>query len=114
MEKFIKIIDIFLLNYPNYSNGKYELECEYGDIIFFKNSRNPNVLIINGIYIKPEYRNQRFCKNIICYLINKCSNNFQYLCVESVISKILYDYLLRFTYQNKHFILRKNGFFYRL
>lgn len=114
MEKFIKIIDIFLLNYTNYEDGKYELECDYGEIIFLKNSRKLNVLIINGIYIKPDYRNQSICKNILYYLIEKCSNNFQYLCIESVLSKILYNFLLRFKYQNKQFILKKEGFFYKL
>lgn len=114
MEKFVEIIDTFLLNYSNYNDGKYELECEYGEIIFFKNNRKQDVIIIYGIYIKPEYRNKGFCKNILYHLIDKCSKNFQFLCVESVLSKILYDYLLRFEYKKTHFILKKDGFFYKL
>lgn len=114
MEKFLELIDDFLLNYSTYNHGKHEFECEYGEVIFFKNSKKKDTIIIHGIYIYPEYRNKGFCKNILIYLIDKCSKTFQYLCIQSVISKILYDYLLRFEYKNKHFILKRDGFFYKL
>jgi hypothetical protein len=119
MEKFIEIIDTFLLNYSNNNNGTHSFECEYGEIIFFKNGKNmknikEDIIIIHGIYIKPEYRNKGFCKSILNDLIDKCSNKFKYLCVQSVVSKILYEYLLRFEYKNKKFILKKDGFFYKL
>lgn len=125
MEKFIEIIDTFLLNYSNYNNGTQSFECDYGEIIFLKNGKNmkhiknkkvkkEDTIIIHGIYIKPEYRNKGFCKNILIHLIDKCCKNFQYLCIQSVISKILYEYLLRFEYNSKNFLLKKDGFLYKL
>ena len=117
MEKFIEIIDSFLFNYSNYNHGKCEFECEYGEIVFFKkNNKNKkkNTIIIHGIYINPEYRNKGFCKNILFYIIDKCCQNFQYLCIQSVISKILFEYLLRFNYKNKYFLLKKEGFVCKL
>jgi RimJ/RimL family protein N-acetyltransferase len=125
MEKFIEIIDTFLLNYSNYNNGTQSFECDYGEIIFLKNGKNmkqiknkkvkkEDTIIIHGIYIKPEYRNKGFCKNILFHLIDKCCKNFQYLCIQSVISKVLYEYLLRFEYNSKKFLLKKDGFFYKL
>ena len=44
--------------------------------------------------------------------IDKGSQNFKSLCVESVLSNILYEYLLRFEYKNKNFKITKYGFFY--
>jgi len=114
MEKIIKLIDNYIKNYNNYGIGKHSLECEYGEIIFYKDKKNINNMIVQGIYIKPEFRKQGLCKSIFNYIIENFSSKFKYFCVQSVISKILYEYLLRFEYNNKHFILKKNGFFYKL
>ena len=111
MEYFKQIIDTYLFNYDKYENGKINFECEYGELIFIKN--NNNFLTLFGIYIFPEYRQKGFCRNILYYLIEN-SSKFKYLCIESVMSKILYDYLLRFNYKNKKFKLSKNGGFYFL
>ena len=80
---------------------------------FFKN--NSNMLILFGIYISSEYREKGFCRNILYYLIDSAKKyNFKYFCVQSVLSKILYEYLLRFKYNNKGFNLKKIGFVYMI
>ena len=109
---FIKFIDAYIDNYSIYDIGKVSFECTYGELIFYKN--NSNTLIVHGIYISPIYRKKGFCKNILHYLIDKGSQHFKYLCIQSVISKILYEYLLRFEYKNKNFTIKKIGFIYKL
>ena len=113
MKNFIELIDTYLSNYSTYKNGKVELECEQGELIFYK--KKPNVITIHGIYIYPEYREKGLCRGILQYLIDNIgSNRFEFLCVQSVLSKILYEYLERFTYKNKKFMNKKMGFFYSL
>jgi len=84
MEQFIKIIDTYFFNYHLYELGKVEFDCHYGELIFFKG--NPNMLTLFGIYIL----------------------------VESVMSKILYEYLLRFRYKNRKFKRMYDGFMYKI
>lgn len=111
MEGFIESIDHYFLNYSTYENGKVVFDCEGGELIFFKD--NSNMLIVFGIYISYEYRQKGFCRNILYYLIDSAKKyNFKYFCVQSVLSKILYEYLLRFEYNNKKFNLKKVGFVY--
>ena len=114
MKNFIELIDTYLSNYSTYKNGKVELECEQGELIFYK--KKPNVITIHGIYIYPEYRQQGLCRGILQYLIDNIGSRsgFEFLCVQSVLSKILYEYLKRFTYKNKKFSNKKLGFFYSL
>ena len=114
MKKFIELIDTYLSNYSTYKNGKVELECDQGELIFYK--KKPSVITIHGIYIYPEYRQQGLCRGILQYLIDTLQNlkKFDSLCVQSVLSKILYEYLERFTYKNKKFANKKLGFFYPL
>ena len=112
MDKFIEIIDTYFLNYEQYENGKIEFDCNYGELIFLKD--DPNILTLFGIYIYPEYREKGFCKSILQYLIDKSNNKFKHLLVESVMSKILYEYLLRFKYNDKNFKLDKDGFIYKI
>jgi hypothetical protein len=111
MEQFTEIIDTYLLNYDLYENGKVEFECDYGELIFFKGNRN--MLTLFGIYIFPEHRKKGFCRNILQYLIDKSENKFKYVFVESVLSKVLYEYLLRFKYKNKKFKKITEGFIYK-
>ena len=120
MKNFIELIDIYLSNYSTYKNGKVELECQQGELIFYK--KKPNIITIHGIYIYPEYRQQGVCRRILQYLIDTGQNanataninfkKFDGLCVQSVLSKILYEYLQRFTYKNKKFSNKKIGFVY--
>ena len=112
MEQFIEIIDTYFLNYDLYETGKVEFECDYGELIFFKGNRN--MLTLFGIYIHPEYRQQGFCRNILHYLIEKSKGRFKYILVESVMSKILYEYLLRFRYKNRKFKRIYEGFMYKI
>ena len=114
MKNFIELIDTYLANYSTYKNGKVELECDQGELIFYK--KKPSVITIHGIYIYPEYRQQGLCRGILQYLIDTLQNlkKFDSLCVQSVLSKILYEYLERFTYKNKKFANKKLGFFYPL
>lgn len=111
MEQFNEIIDTYLLNYDLYENGKVEFECDYGELIFFK--RNRNMLILFGICIFPEYRQKGLCRNILHYLIDKSREKFKYVLVESVLSKVLYEYLLRFEYKNRKFKRTYEGFLYK-
>lgn len=112
MNQFIKFIDTYIDNYSIYDTGKVLFESTYGELIFYKNKSN--TLIVHGIYIYPIYRKKGFCRNILQYLIEKGSKKFKYLCIQSVISKILYEYLLRFEYNNKNFEVKKIGFIYKL
>ena len=112
MSEFFKFIDTYINYYSIYDKGKVCFESTYGELIFYKN--NSNTLIVDGIYIYPDYRKNGFCRNILHYLIEKGSQHFKYLCIQSVISKILYEYLLRFKYKNKNFIIKKIGFICKL
>jgi len=112
MDQFKEIIDGYIENYSKFENGKVNFDCDYGELIFFKD--NSNILILFGIYIFSEHRNKGLCRDILHYLIDQCTNKFKYFCVQSVISKILYEYLLRFTYDNKKFKLVKTGFIYKI
>ena len=112
MERFEEMIDNYCDNYDSYENGKKELECEYGDLIFFKQNRN--ILTLFGIYIFPEYRRKGYCRNILNYLIKKASLKFKYISIECVMSKILYNYLLSFKYNNKKFKVTSSGFIYKI
>ncbi len=112
MEQFKEIIDAYIENYSKFENGKVNFDCDYGELIFFKD--NSNILILFGIYIFPQHRNKGLCRHILHYLIEQCSNKFKYLCIQSVISKILYEYLLRFSYNNKKFKNTINGFIYKI
>jgi hypothetical protein len=114
MDKFQEIIDTYISNYNSYDKGKIDFECEYGEVIFYKDYKNPNILIIFGLYIKPEFREKGYCRSIFQYIIDKNSNTFKWLCIQSVISKVLYEYLLRFKYKNKMFYLKKDGFYLKL
>jgi hypothetical protein len=112
MNKFEEIIDTYLLNYSTYKNGKVVFDYEYGELIFFK--QNPKIITIFSIYIYPEYRQQGLCRGILQYLIKKCLKKFNYLCIEAVLSKILYEYLGRFEYANRKFKNKKDGWFFKL
>ncbi len=112
MDQFKEIIDSYFTNYSSFQKGKVSFDCDYGELTFYK--QNDNICILNGIYIFPPYRNKGLCREILQYLIDKCNDIFPYFCVESVISKILYMYLLRFTYNNKKFKNTINGFVYKI
>ena len=113
MECFIELIDTYLSNYSTYKNGKVAFECDYGELIFYKDKST--ILTLFGIYINPDYRERGFCKKILHYLIDCAKEkSFDFLCIQTVISKVLYEYLLRFSYKNKKFYLKSSGFVYTI
>ena len=118
MDSYKNIIDTYLSNYSTYKNGKVVFEYEYGELIFYK--QNPKIITLFSIYIYPKYRQHGICRRILQYLIDKSPNRqnspnkFQILCIQSVISKILYEYLLRFEYINRKFMFKKDGWFFNL
>ena len=115
MEQFTQIIYTYFLNYESYENGKISFECDYGELVFLK-SDNKDDLILYAIYIAPRYRQNGLCRNILHYLIDKISTStkFKNLCIQTVLSKVLYEYLLRFTYKGKKFKNKKGGFVYKI
>ena len=113
MDKCKELIDTFISNYSSYHNGKVVTECDYCELIFYKGARD--VLTLYGIYIFPEHREKGLCRNILQYLIDiGISSRFKQLCIQSVLSNVLYDYLCRFEYKKGRFTKRKDGFFYTL
>jgi hypothetical protein len=112
MDQFKEIVDTYFTNYSSFEKGKVNFNCDYGELTFYK--RSNNMCVLHGIYIFTKYRNNGLCRDILQYIINKCQDTFPYFCVESVISKILYMYLLRFTYNNKQFKNTEDGFIYKI
>lgn len=115
LKSFTQIIDEYINNYSNFQIfDKVIYECDYGELGFIKN--NDKCLTLYAIYIYPTYREKGICREIFQYIIDNANSNEQFRCfkVESVISNILYDYLVRFEYKNKKFIKTKKGFTYLL
>lgn len=110
MDQFKEIIDAYISNYNSFEKCKISFDCDYGELIF--NKENDNCLTIYGIYIFPKHRNKGLCREILHYLIEQCTNKFKYFCVQSVLSKVLYNYLLRFKYKDKKFKNISSGFIY--
>lgn len=113
MEQFKEIINEYFTNYSSFEKGKVCFDCEYGELTFYKND-DSNILILNGIYIFPQHRNKGLCRYILHNIIDNCNSKFDYFCVESVISKILYTYLSRFKYNGKMFKNTTQGFLYKI
>lgn len=112
MSNFMEIVDTYLSNYSSYPNGKVEFECKYGELTFYKTSGR--ALIVHAIYIAPEYREQGLCRDTIQYLIDNTPRPFNRVCVQCVISKILYEYLSRFCYKDQGFKFHGGRFEYVL
>lgn len=107
---FNQIVDYYLENFNSFQiNEKIELVCGFGRIEFFKSDKNTNKITVYSIYIKEQYRKKGLCGEFIKYLIDKIGDT-QTLVIQTVLSKILYDYLSRFTHNNTIFVLKKEGF----
>ena len=101
------IIEEYINNYYTYDNGKITFERTIGTITFIKDKLNR--IIIFEIYIKDEFRRMSYCKNFLNNLILKCKEiNFN-LHVVSVLSKILYNLLLKLKFK-----IDKDGFIYKI
>ena len=109
-DDFIQIVEHYLDNFCKlqYEN-KYYYNCIYGSIEFYKSTNN-NKIIVHEIYILEQYRRNGLCGNFIKFLIDKIVGTHKILVIQSVLSKILYDYLLRFNYNKYTFVLKKEGF----
>lgn len=104
-----KIVDYYLKNFNTFQiNKKIEFECEYGSIEFYKYS-NTNKIVVHSIYIKKQFRKKGLCGEFIKYLLDMIEGN-KILVIQSVLSKILYEYLERFEYNKTIFVLKKEGF----
>jgi hypothetical protein len=113
MERFTEIIDDYILNYDSFEKGKISFDCYYGELIF--NKKKDNMLILYAIYIFPKYRKNGLCSSILHYLIDKAEEyKFKYFVIQDVLSNILYEYLLRFSYKSKTFKNTKHGFIYKI
>lgn len=108
MTDFIEIIDIYLSRFSTYTSGMVEFECKYGELTFYK--PKSNTIIVHAIYVFPEYRQSGLCRRVLQHLIETTPKIFKKVCVQSVLSNILYNYLLRFTHNNKNFTLSRYGF----
>ncbi len=111
MDQFTELIDSYISNYDSFEKGKISFDCDYGELTFIK--ENDNSIILYAIFIFPQYREKGFCRNILYYLIDNTPEKFKYVCVQSVLSKVLYEYLLRFTYKDRKFKNTKDGFIYK-
>jgi len=108
MNSFIEIVDAYLLNYDSFEKGKVSFDCDYGELTFIK--ERDDIIVLYAIFVYPEYREKGLCRDTLYYLIDNAHTHFTYLSVQSVLSKILYEYLLRFTYHGKKFRQTKDGF----
>jgi hypothetical protein len=109
-DNFTQIVEYYFNNFSKLQSGnKYYYDCIYGSVEFYK-STNDNKIIIHEIYVLEKYRKNGLCGNFIKYIINKIDGTNKILVIQSVLSKILYEYLLRFNYHNHIFVLKKEGF----
>lgn len=93
-----------------YPQGKTSFENEYGVITFRKDLKKPDTTIVFEIYIKEKFRAQGLCREFLQKLIDLTTT--KKIMIESVLSKILYEYLCRFSYKGRKFKLVTDGFVY--
>ena len=110
------LLDTFVAHYDTYPLGEIVMECEEGEIIFWKKTANPTNLAIFGLYVHPSRRNQGICRRLLQHLVDvgKQTKECEQVCVLSVLSKPLHEYLLRFRHQGCRFRLKYDGFYCRV
>ena len=112
-ESFTVAMDEYTRGWNQEPLGKREMNCTYGFLTFHKYP-NSKTITLYEIYIHQNYRNQGYCRKILEHLVELFlldpSKDFM---IESVLSKPLYDYLLRFQYKNHGFLRTKDGFLLR-
>lgn len=114
MNPFTEIIDIYIAQYASFDIGKISFDCDYGELTFLKTT-NPNDLILYAVYVFPDYREKGYCRRVLHYMIDQAPNGrFAHVWVQSVLSKVLFEYLERFEYKGRTFQHTKHGFKYRL
>lgn len=105
MESFI---DSVINNNSTIVEGKNSFENDICSLTFIRDKTN--MVILYEIYIREQYRKIGQCRNILLYIINKCKETDRKFIVISVLSKILYSYLLRFECENGKFKITREGF----
>lgn len=114
MNAFQNVLHTYVANYEHYREGKVPFECETGELIFVKTKKKQ--LILFSIYIVPTFRRQGICRQLLQSMVDICVNTkkFDSILVESVLSNILYNYLLRFRYKNYVFQKQNDGFYCKI
>lgn len=102
-----QVITKYLENIDKYDIGKVEIECDIGTFQF-RITDNIKEIIVFEIFIFDEYRNNGLCKYFLRTLIDNIDNKT--LCIESVISKPLYNLLSNFKYNDRKFKITSDGF----
>jgi hypothetical protein len=101
----------FQTAFDDYIKNKtiHDYDTIEGNLRFVKNRHND--IIIDVIYIKECFRRRGLLKKFLCYIVDHVDviRNEKFMIV-SVLSKILYDYLLRFEYNGWKFKLIYDGF----
>ncbi len=105
-----QIINTWIKTNSTYPEGKTSFENDYGVITFRKDLKQTNITLVFEIYIREEYRSQGLCRDFLQKLIDLAPT--KKIGVEAVLSKILYNYLLRFKYKGKKFKLIDGTFVY--
>lgn len=98
-------LDDYLMKYKNFSTGNCEYNTIEGYLRFVKG--NNNDVILDGIFVKEEFRERGILTNFLKYIIDIQIPN---VWIVSVLSDILYHYLMRFSYNGYRFKLGKLGF----
>lgn len=101
----------FTTAFDDYIKNKVarEYDTVEGNLRFVNN--NNNLIIIDVIYVKECFRQRGILKMFLQYVVdNICKTKKYKFMIASVLSKILYDYLLRFNYNEHKFKLKRDGF----
>ena len=106
-----KIIDTYINKYNELNMYKNSYECDFGSLTFIKDKSER--IILYEIYIKEEYRRSGICRNLIIYCIISCKQNKKKFIIISVISKILYNFLISFKCIYGKFNLTNEGFLFK-
>ena len=97
----------FLTHFESYTSGNVEFNCDIGTFQFRK-TENINEIIVFEIFILEEHRNKGLCKHFLKVLVDNIGSKS--LCIESVLSKPLYNLLSKFEYKGYKFKIKKEGF----
>jgi hypothetical protein len=110
MYTFASAFENYISIFDNAEKKSYEYDTIEGELRFVK--INSTDIILNSIYVKPELRGIRILEKFLFHVVKFIKqNNLKYFWIVDVISKILYDYLLRFEHDNYKFKLCRKGFF---
>lgn len=91
------------------NKSTHEYDTIEGNLRFVIN--NKNLIIIDVIYVKECFRQKGILKKFLQHVVDYSSNTTQIkFMIVSVLSKILYEYLERFTYNDHKFKLTRDGF----